>query len=109
MKTPSIIALAMIFVACSPKIVTPMQADIDRVAAKHPTYTLANVQQGKVLYEQQCTACHGLKKPTAYSEAAWQKIVPNMVIKANKKAGKQAISPAQQALILEYLLTMTQK
>lgn len=107
MRITFLISAVLLLVACSPKLAAPTQADVERVSAKHPDYTLASLQEGRSLYQTHCGTCHGLKKPSAFAEADWQKIVPAMVKKANKKAGKESISAAQQALILQYVSAMT--
>jgi len=104
MKTFIIPALFVLTIGCATiKLATPEQADIDR-SNKFPDYTLAELQQGKVLYEQKCAACHKLKKPSSQTEIKWGKIVPVMTEKANKKS--VMIDEKQQELILKYLVTM---
>jgi len=83
------------------------ESDIDRGAAKFPGYTLAELNEGKKLYENNCAKCHELKKPTSESEASWRKIVPEMTAKANKKG--MVIDSKSQDLILKYVITMSSK
>ncbi|HET6245481.1 MAG: hypothetical protein H0V01_13420 [Bacteroidetes bacterium] len=105
MKKISIVAVFALLVSCvSVKLAIPTQEDVDR-ANKFPDYTLADLNLGKAHFEQKCGSCHGLKKPTSRTEEQWNKIVPRMVHKANKKTLK--IDEGQQELILKYLVTMS--
>ena len=104
MKYSVLFSILIFLAACSAKIYVPLQADVDRVNTKYPGYSLAAMQEGKTIFEQNCSACHPLKKPTKYSEAQWKEIVPEMVQKVNGKAKKEQISPAQQELVLKYLV-----
>ena len=98
MKKLSVIALIAVFAACT-KLIAPTQPDADRAAQKFPGTTLADLQQGKLLYEQNCGKCHGLKKPASRSEEAWRKVMPPMARKAKIDAQKEE-------MILKYVLTM---
>lgn len=87
----------------------PSQTDVDKVASKYPGYTLANLIEGKKLYEDNCASCHGLKKPSSRNEEQWKNIVPIMIKKVNKKAGGDVLDESKQQLILKYLVTMGSK
>jgi len=82
----------------------PSQADADRGAAKFPGYTLAELNEGKTLYENNCGTCHGLKKPSSEPESEWRRIVPVMVKKVNKN--KVVLDAHSEDLILRYVVTM---
>lgn len=107
MKKISIISVLVILCSCSAKLITPTQSDVDKVSSTYPGYTLADLNQGKTIYEQNCKKCHGLKKPSSQSEADWNEVVPDMVAKANKKAKKTVIDAKAQEQLLKYLLTMS--
>jgi mono/diheme cytochrome c family protein len=109
MKKKSIVILSMILASCgaSKLLFTPSQSDVDRVATKYPGYTLAELNQGKSIYEQNCGSCHGLKSPSSETEAEWNHIVPEMTGKTNKKAGKEVINAKDQEILLKYLITMS--
>ena len=99
--------LPLIFLsACAVRLVTPTQVDAQRGQAKFSGLTLEELHEGKKIYELNCQTCHGLKKPTARTEAEWKEIVPKMVQKTNKKAGKMAITEGQEQVLLKYLITM---
>jgi cytochrome c5 len=108
MKKILFVAIVSVIVACGvskvSKVDGPVQADVDRVTSYFPGYSLANLKDGKVLYEKNCSTCHELKKPNSESDKGWKHHVPEMVEKANHEG--QKISAEQEQLILKYLLTM---
>jgi cytochrome c5 len=95
-----IIAISLIVLAgCSAsKMVTMTQADADKAAAKFPGATLASLQEGQKLYNDECGTCHALKATTWGNETEWKGIIPPMAEKAE-------INASQQNLITQYLLT----
>ena len=98
--------LFIALLACSPKVVTFSRSDVDRASAKFPNATEASLIEGRTHYETNCATCHLLKAVTSQSEEGWRKVVPKMVEKANKKAGKVIIDAAMEEKILTYLVTM---
>jgi len=84
---------------------TPAVSDVERGAAKFPGYTQSEYNDGKMFYEKHCNLCHGLKNPASYSETDWNKIVPDMCKKVNRKQNNALDEKAQQA-ILRYVITM---
>ena len=58
--------------------------------------TLAELQQGRTLYMNNCGACHNLYSPDNYSPASWKSILPNMVSRTN-------LSQADAALVTKYV------
>lgn len=101
-----VIFCILIVAGCSVKLREPLQADVNRSKAIFPSITLAELTEGKSIYENRCSVCHGVKRLTAEKEAKWRKIVPIMVNKANKRAGKQVISSRDQEILLQYILAM---
>jgi hypothetical protein len=106
MKIVFVFILISVFTACTVKLIAPAQSDVDRVSSKYPGYSLAELNTDKALYESTCSRCHRLKSPTARSEGKWDKIVPKMIARLNKKEGKEVIDAKQQESILKYLVTM---
>ena len=100
-KTIVLSATVLILAACASKKVTASLSDADasRAAAKYPGASLASLQKGKTLYEENCGNCHGLKSPTAYNEEQWGKHVKRMAPKAK-------IDKPTEELILQYVVTM---
>lgn len=95
--------------ATEPKKAAITQEDADNISKKMSLTTVADLNNGGTIYNAECGVCHGLKKPNARSEDEWKAIVPNMVQKANAKAGKIQITPGQEQLILKYLVVMCNK
>jgi cytochrome c5 len=106
MKKLSILVLITMFAACTVKLMTPSQSDADRVSTKYPGYDLAQLNEGKALFETTCNRCHRIKNPMSRNEEKWKKIVPKMIGKLNKKAGKVVIDDKQEEAILKYIVTM---
>lgn len=82
------------------------QTEVARSAAKFPGYTQDDWNKGKAIYTKNCGSCHGLKDPKLYSEESLRGIVPNMVVKTNKKLG-MVIDDKDEEILLRYLITMS--
>ena len=106
MKMAFVLFLMLAFTACSVKLMTPAESDVARVSGKYPGYSLAELNEDKALFESTCSRCHRLKNPRSRSEVKWDRIVPKMIARLNKKEGKEVIDAKQQAAILRYLVTM---
>lgn len=105
----TVFIIALVLVGCvTTKVATtgPSQGDVDRVQAKFPGYTLAELNEGKTLYEKHCNICHPLAAPTAHSEEQWRKVVPVMVVKVNRKQNN-VLDAKGEDLILKYVVTMS--
>jgi cytochrome c5 len=109
MKTRIITLSAVILLAACGTTKMMSESDVSRAQATYPGLTLADLQKGKADYEAKCSTCHGLKKPKSQTPDAWRKIVPGMSAGANKKAGKEVVTAADQESILKYLITMSTK
>ncbi len=108
MKQIIYITLSIFLISCgSTKIFIPTQVDADRGAAKYPGLTLASLEQGRSLFEQYCTQCHGAKSPQMKDSDAWHKTVPRMAKKSEGKDSKNFIDAEKQKVILQYLVTMS--
>jgi cytochrome c5 len=94
------VIVAAVVVACSHKtLMGPTQADADYAAKKWPGTTLADLSQGKTIYEQNCNKCHGLKDPNSLNEAGWDKILVPMAKKAQ-------LDDHSKDLVLKYLVSV---
>lgn len=108
MKNLALLVTLFLLVGCATyKAVAPTQMDVERVSVKYPNLTLAELNQGKQLFETHCGNCHGLKNPASRSEEKWQKIVPRMAEKVNKKG--EVLDARGQELILQFVVTMGTK
>jgi cytochrome c5 len=112
-KSFILIALIGLAVACNTakKATTTetiaVPTDIERGQKLYPGYTVAELNEGKSLYDAKCSTCHELVKVTHESPEAWKKIVPKMSELSNKEG--KTISPKEENLILKYLVTMSSK
>ena len=102
-----LLAATVILAGCSSTkpVATPTQSDVDRVSSKYPNFTLVQLNEGRSLFQKHCSVCHGLKDPASKDEAQWNKTVPRMAAKANKKS--TVIDAEAQELILKYVVTMS--
>ena len=99
-KKLSTLVIILLLIACgSAKLMTPTQADADRGAKLFPGYTLADLNQGKEIYEKNCNKCHGYKDPMKKKDKKWVKVVPKMAKKAD-------LDSLKGDAILKYVLTM---
>lgn len=57
---------------------------VAKMQSKYPNYTVAELKQGRVLYQTHCKGCHDLKNPIQWSAEEWTKIVPSMSKKVNE-------------------------
>jgi cytochrome c5 len=103
-KTLFAVSALLLLAACAAKktTVSITESDASRASVKFPDSSLASLQQGKTLYEDNCGKCHGLKNPTAYNEEQWGKHVKRMAPKAK-------IDKPTEELILQYVVTMSGK
>ncbi|HEY3388959.1 MAG TPA: cytochrome c [Prolixibacteraceae bacterium] len=69
---------------------TPTTADVTSTA------TLAELQQGRVLYSNNCASCHGLYMPDSYSPAQWRSVMGSM-------APRTGMSSSQVLLVTKYV------
>ncbi len=86
-----------------------MQSDAERGATIFPGLSLSDLERGKAAFEKNCQSCHGLKRPSAYSEAQWKNLVPKMSAMANKNAGTTVVTEEDKNHILQYVITMGKK
>ena len=109
MKKYFYLSTLLFLVACgTTKLAAPAQADADRGTAKFADVTLAQLTEGKAVYDLNCGACHKAPKPKSQSEAGWRHIVPEMCVKAKRKTGN-SISPEQEESLLRFLIVMGAK
>ncbi len=97
--------MAAVLMYCTPKIAPApaasaiSDADVQRGKIFWSDCTLEKLNAAHTLYTNKCGTCHALKDPFSEDEAGWRKIVPPMAKKAK-------LTDEEQALILNYVLTM---
>ncbi len=87
--------LVVVIIGCSSTKTTETTAP--STAAASPAS-----DHGKALYEANCTKCHALKDPKAFSEEKLRKMVPIMAAKAK-------IDAETQSQILTYVLAVNKQ
>ena len=75
----------------------PTEESASQASQKWPGTTLANLQDGKHLYLQNCMACHNLHSPSEFTPERWGDILEKMQQKAR-------IDDPTKDLILRYLV-----
>jgi len=80
-----IVAGALLFANCHPKMHKSKSAEKTTETAAPPA-TPEQMAQGKTIYDAQCGKCHDLPKAGDYTEKRWNKILPDMIAKANVNA-----------------------
>lgn len=107
MKKLTILFAIALLVACSPKVTKPAQtSEAEKPKIQFSDEQMAELNKGKLIYDQYCGLCHPAKKVTSRSAEAWKAVVPRMVVKVNKKTGKESIGQADEQVMLNYLTTM---
>jgi mono/diheme cytochrome c family protein len=76
--------------SASGALYTPTTSDVTATA------TLAELQQGRTLYVDNCGRCHGLYSPDNYSAAQWKSILNNM-------APNTSLSASDILLVTKYV------
>ena len=100
------VLVVAVLAACSARkteSAAPAKAPVETVALDPALLT------GKTLYETHCGGCHPLKKAEGRTKEAWTSVVPRMVVKVNKKAGKEVLGEAEKTQILNYLHAVAKK
>jgi hypothetical protein len=69
---------------------TPGSADVTATA------TLEELQQGRILYIDNCGSCHHLYSPDDFSASRWRNIISDM-------APKTGMSSSETALVTKYV------
>ena len=86
----------LFFSSCKKDVVSPSSVYVPTAADVTTSATLAQLQQGRTIFVNNCGRCHGLYSPDSYSASNWQIIVPNM-------ASRAGLSSTDEALVLKYV------
>jgi cytochrome c5 len=77
----------------------PAQADVERLGARYPDTTLAELERGRKLYLSRCTSCHAPVAPTSIPADQW----PREVFEMSERAGLADEEP----LVVKYLVAQS--
>jgi cytochrome c2 len=96
-KWPSFLVILVAFIACSKEntndtsnLYEPTNSDVTVNA------TLAELQQGRTLFINNCGACHSLYSPDSYSVTQWKSIISQM-------APRTSMTSSQVTLVTKYV------
>lgn len=95
----SAVALSVLTPACAPPRLAPMPADAAWASARWPGTTAADLDAGYAIYRDRCAGCHHLPVPGEHPIETWERKLPEM-------AGKAKLTPAQEELVLHYVLAI---
>ena len=91
------IVVLLLFTSCQKNTVVPDSSVYTPTATDATaTATLAQLQQGRTLFVNNCGRCHGLPSPDSYSASNWNIILANMVPRAG-------LSTSDAALVSKYV------
>lgn len=89
-KILAIAVLGMLIYSCSPKVAAPV-AEVKKIEL---TPELA---EGKMVFEKDCTKCHGMPEFTRHTKEQWVPVVDRMAKKAK-------ITDEQKTLVYNYIV-----
>ena len=91
-----------------PNIAATSSITADNFKSDDPNYAFADFAKGKKLYETKCNKCHDLVAINSQTIEGWNKQVPEMVEKFNKKFD-DLLDERAEFLIRTYVLTELQQ
>ena len=103
-KILGLMALGFLPLGCATTggVPVPDSTTVSRADSQWPGTTLADLQQGRTAYVQNCAACHNLHDASDLSPSGWRRVM----VKMQKKA---KIDDVTKDSILRYLLASTLK
>lgn len=93
MKPIVIALLVFASIACTTQLYTPSKENVNKVEPA----TLAELQQGRDLFENKCGKCHKIPKPGSHPKEEWGKIM-------DKMAPKAKLNSEQSSLVFKYVV-----
>lgn len=106
MKTSIICISLLLFAAllsnCSAsRKVAPVPGDAQLAMAKSrwPEANLANLENGKRIFSDPCTKCHGMSRIESHSEQEWMDLISDMSQRAK-------ITPSEKNDLTMYVISM---
>lgn len=103
--------ISLLVQSCSSKSTSAVQktpskgSETTTASANRP----AGYAEGQLIYETKCIKCHAPKDLSQLSEANVKEIIPQMVIKANMKAGSTIINADEEKMLLDFALANCKK
>lgn len=95
----SLMFTSVLLTECTPKKTASGEMSPEqKVADVKKNYTEAQLEEGKVLWQNNCAQCHKLFEPESRSVDKWEKILPNMSMRAK-------LNDQQAAMVRAYILS----
>lgn len=79
MKKIIILYLCFLIASCASIVKEPDVCDVEYCKIKFPKTTFEDLNSGYKLYIKKCGGCHFLYSPKYYSNADWDKTLPEMM------------------------------
>jgi mono/diheme cytochrome c family protein len=96
------ILIALVIVSCSGSIPEPTPLQAEWAAQRWKGTDIAALSEGRNIYINRCSRCHGLKNPEHYTAVQWDKILNIM--------GKKAkLNDNEFEKVSHYVITMAKK
>ena len=92
----SLTAGLFILIGCSKSSNSTSSLYVPTSADVTSTATLADLQQGRTLYINNCNSCHSLYSPDSYNSTQWKSIIGSM-------APKPSLSSSEILLVTKYV------
>lgn len=91
-----LMAVAITFSSCKKETIAPEDLYIPTEADVTSTATLEELQQGRILYINNCGECHALYSPDSFSTSRWGSIM-------DKMAPKTSMTSTESDMVLKYV------
>ena len=79
----------------------PQENKLVVMQQKVPGITMGELQEGLAIYKKNCSSCHALYAPSAFTAIKWEKELKEMLPKA------KITDPGMQKKIRDYLFAMS--
>lgn len=94
------VAVLLLLAACRPTLPAATTADADRASRTWPGTTVAELEHGRQIYRERCSACHRPVAPHKVTPAEWPGHIAEMRTRAH-------LTEEQARLIEHYVVTMS--
>ena len=95
------LAASAVLAGCGGRLPAPTTADATRAQETWKDATVAELEHGRHLYVERCSACHALYEPVRFPASRWPSLVDRMSARA------RLVSTDGQA-VTRYLVVMAQ-
>lgn len=93
-----LIVLLLIAGCAGVKLTQSAITDLERMKQKVPGISYEEALAGFNLYKSKCNSCHGLYRPGEFTKEDWERLLPEMLIKA------KISEPVEKKNLTDYLI-----